>query len=172
MAMTIPVSSKALRAFRESKNLSQAEFADLIKVNGSTISNLENGRANIGPVVLAKYRKAGFRLPNLSPTKAPIKESAEMPPLVVSALQVLEQNAPHLLHQDDATGAALHRLEESLSRKLALLDDLIRAVDGGLIARMDRTLLRLDRLEAMMTAAMEPEPELKNTDRGPDDPRE
>ena len=173
------VNGSTLKAFRESKNLSQSAFAKQLGIHPSSLSNIEAGRTTPSAATLRSYHKAGFRQPvGRPPGDGAIKNDPGLPTHVALALEVLEQNAPHLLRDEDATAKSLHRLEKRIDQltMLPVADNVMKHLEAieQELYRIGQALRRVEILSATLTMPPEApsEPELKNTDRGPDDPRE
>lgn len=58
--------AKLVRAFRESKGLSQVEFAELLKTSIPTLSNIENGKRRLSGHIIKQLSKAGMNMNDLS----------------------------------------------------------------------------------------------------------
>lgn len=172
------VNGSALKAFRESKNLSQAAFAKLIGTDPATVSNLEHGRHKIGPSTLTKYRKAGFRPPGRPPASIPIPEKTDVD-TVLLAEKILRQHAPHLLSKSDPVAAALDQLSRIVIGREDDLDKRIDAIHGSLGTRLEaveRELMHvgqiLRRIEVLSSPLLPPGNSEQSAENGPENPTE
>lgn len=181
--MTKMPTGAELKAFRESKGLTQGELSRLVGSHSASISNIEAGRVGCGVGMLNKYRKQGFQWPPRSaspPLAAPvtIDDATELlkvfnavPMLRRSlALELLRRLENDELDVSQAISQMyLHRLEQ----KVTALTERIEALGRISIGNETGLMERLDRIEALVMEATKPEddPDLRSgSEASPENP--
>lgn len=167
------VTGAQLKAFRDSKGLSITALAKLIGSDASTISKLENGHHKASPVMINRYRRAGYRPQGRPPANIPIPEKVDTD-AVILAEKILRQWAPHLLYQDNPETVVLRTIGTWMDALGNKVDD-ARARLGALERTAQQNAQRLDHFDETLGQAISllmkstPEdPDLQSPDRGPE----